>query len=134
MVQSQEAASLTIARLAEAGGVGVETIRFYQRKGLLRTPTSAGAIRRYEREDVRRLLFIRNAQAAGFSLAEIKDLLDLDLTSDRARALDLARERLAALEQRIAYLNQVRDALQQLADSCAAGAGEQCPILTAFRN
>lgn len=131
MVQSQ-ATSLTIARLASAGGVGVETIRFYQRKQLLRTPPSAGTIRRYDAEDVRQLHFIRNAQAAGFSLAEIKELLNLDLMSDRPRAQALARERLAALDKRIAELHEVRHALRKLADRCAAGEGEQCPILAEF--
>lgn len=110
----------------------METIRFYQRKQLLRTPPSIGAIRRYDAEDVRQLHFIRNAQAAGFSLAEIKELLDLDLMTDRPRAQALARERLAALDKRIAELHEVRDALRQLADRCAAGEGEQCPILAEF--
>ena len=64
---------LTIGKLAAAGGVGVETIRFYQRKGLLDQPTRDGGIRRYGTDDVRRLQFIRQAQAAGFTLAEIKD-------------------------------------------------------------
>jgi MerR family mercuric resistance operon transcriptional regulator len=72
MVQSQEVQSLTIGRLSQAGGVGVETIRFYQRKGLLQTPTREGGIRRYGSDDLRRLRFIRQAQAAGFTLEEIK--------------------------------------------------------------
>src|SRR5687767_2539542 len=70
MVRSQAHSSLTIARLAAAGGVGVETIRFYQRKGLLGTPPRDRGIRRYGIEDVRRLRFIRQAQGAGFTLKE----------------------------------------------------------------
>lgn len=68
MVQSQGARSLTIGQLAAAGGVGVETIRFYQRKGLLTEPTRERGIRRYSPDDVRRLSFIRQAQVAGFTL------------------------------------------------------------------
>ena len=69
---------LTIGTLAEAAGVGVETVRFYQRKGLLHEPARAGGIRRYGERDLRQLKFIRQAQAAGFTLAEIGELLALD--------------------------------------------------------
>ena len=78
-------ADLTIGRLAEAAGVGVETVRFYQRKGLLETPTRESGIRRYGSEDLRRLRFIRQAQAAGFTLEEIRELIALDAGHDRAR-------------------------------------------------
>lgn len=71
MVQSQDLQELTIGKLAAAGGVGVETIRFYQRKGLLATPKRLEGVRRYGGEDVRRLRFIKQAQAAGFTLEEI---------------------------------------------------------------
>src|SRR6476619_4740796 len=81
MVRSQALQSLTIGRLATAGGVGVETVRFYQRRGLLETPVRDG-IRRYGSDDLRRLKFIRQAQAAGFTLEEIKELLDLDASED----------------------------------------------------
>ena len=106
---------LTIGKLAAAGGVGVETIRFYQRKGLLEEPSRDGGIRRYGTEDVRRLKFIRQAQAAGFTLAEIKELLDLDASEDRSRARELARARIKALGGKIQELKQARDALQRLA-------------------
>src|SRR3990170_2483713 len=102
---------LTIGKLAAAGGVGVETIRFYQRKGLLDQPTRDGGIRRYGTDDVRRLQFIRQAQAAGFTLAEIKELLDLDASDDRGRVRELARARIAALGGKIQELKQARDAL-----------------------
>ncbi|HEY0115372.1 MAG TPA: MerR family transcriptional regulator, partial [Allosphingosinicella sp.] len=85
--------SLAIGKLASAGGVGVETIRFYQRKGLMEQPTRAGAIRRYGHEDVRRLRFIRQAQTAGFTLQEIRELLELDAADDRSRARELAEAR-----------------------------------------
>ncbi|TFI59619.1 MerR family transcriptional regulator [Sphingomonas parva] len=132
MVQSQEAQSLTIARLAAAGGVGVETIRFYQRKGLLDTPTRDGGIRRYGSEDLRRLRFIRQAQAAGFTLEEIRELLALDAGEDRSRAREMARRRIEALDERIAELQRARDVLERLARECRAGTKGPCPILASF--
>lgn len=132
MVQSQAAQSLTIGRLAAAGGVGVETIRFYQRKGLLQTPTRDGGIRRYGSDDLRRLRFIRQAQAAGFTLEEIRELLELDATDDRPRARELARARIQALDARIEELQSARSSLQRLARECGAGSAGPCPILASF--
>ena len=123
---------LTIARLGAAAGVGVETVRYYQRRGLLAVPARSGGVRRYSAQDVRRLRFIRRAQAAGFTLEEIGELLDLDRTQDRARVRELAGERLAALEARIAELEQSRAALERLRATCASGRKGPCPILEAF--
>lgn len=129
---------MTIATLAAEGGVGVETIRFYQRRGLLDTPDrprgagSGGGIRRYGPSDVRRLRFIRCAQAAGFTLEQIHELLALDATDDRARARTLATERLSALDAQIAHLETARTALRRLAQECGNGDAGPCPILTAF--
>ncbi len=67
---------MTIGKLAAAAEVGVETIRFYQRRGLIETPTRNGGIRRYGSDDLRRLRFVRQAQAAGFTLAEIAELIE----------------------------------------------------------
>lgn len=123
---------MTIARLARAGGVGVETIRYYQRRGLLAEPPKAGAVRRYGPEDLRRLLFVRRAQSAGFTLDEIGELLDLDSSQDRVRVRALAAERLAVLDSRIAELEAAKAALTRLATACAAGDRGPCPILEAF--
>ncbi|HEX8570718.1 MAG TPA: MerR family DNA-binding protein [Caulobacteraceae bacterium] len=127
----------TIAGLAKAGGVGVETVRYYQRRGLLETPDAGGdgysrAVRRYGPEDVRRLRFIRSAQAAGFTLDQIAELLSLDAGQDRKRAHALAGERLAALDAKIAELEQVRTALRRLTRACASSDGQPCPIISAF--
>lgn len=127
-----EKAPMTIARLGAAAGVGVETVRYYQRRGLLSVPARAGAVRRYGPEDVRRLRFIRRAQAAGFTLEEIGELLALDRTGDRARVRALAGERLAALDRRIAELEASRAALERLRATCASGIKGPCPILEAF--
>ena len=125
-------AELTIAKLASAGGVGVETIRFYQRKGLLETPTRNGGIRRYGSEDVRRLRFIRQAQSAGFTLEQIRELLELNASDDRARARAMASQRVAALDAKIAELKQARNALKRLASECATSEPGPCPILKSF--
>ena len=133
MVQSQGPSSLSIGKLAAAGGVGVETIRFYQRKGLLPQPTRDGGIRRYGSEDLRRLRFIRQAQGAGFTLEEIRELLDLDESEDRARARDLAKARIVALDAKIEDLRAARDALSHLARECGREDAGPCPILTSFK-
>ncbi|WP_448660217.1 MerR family transcriptional regulator [Sphingomonas sp. CJ99] len=126
--------SLTIAALARAAGVGVETVRYYQRRGLLPVPDRApfGGIRRYDAAAVQRLRFIRHAQAAGFTLEEIGVLLQLDALDDRAEARSMAKARIAALDARIAELQAARTALARLADECGSGGAGPCPILTAF--
>lgn len=123
---------LSIGKFAEAAGVGVETVRFYQRKGLLEIPAQDGGIRRYGQEDLRRLRFIRQAQAAGFTLEEIRELLDLDASEDRSRARELAKFRIQALDARITDLQRARDALKHLAQECAEGSSGPCPILKSF--
>ena len=129
---------MTIAGIANPGGVGVDTIRFYQRKGLLPTPPKgegagrSGGIRRYGDEDVRRLRFIRTAQAAGFTLDQIGELLKLDAGQDRARARALAAERIAALDEKIAELEAARASLRHLAHECAHSNEGPCPILSSF--
>ncbi|HVI98894.1 MAG TPA: MerR family DNA-binding protein [Sphingomonas sp.] len=122
----------TIGGLARAGGVGVETVRYYQRRGLMEAPPRAGGVRRYGADDVRRLRFIRQAQAAGFSLDEIAELIALDAGQDRARARALARDRIVALDAKIAELTAARSALQKLARDCAASDEGPCPIIAAF--
>lgn len=123
----------TIGGLAKAAGVGVETVRYYQRRGLLPEPARPpGEVRRYGDDDLRRLRFIRRAQAAGFTLEQIGELLALDRTDDRVRVRALATERLAALDDRIAELEQSRAALERLRSTCASGKKGPCPILDAF--
>jgi MerR family mercuric resistance operon transcriptional regulator len=130
--------SLTIGALAKAGGVGVETVRYYQRRGLVPEPPRTGGygpgggVRRYGAEDARRLRFIRAAQTAGFTLEEIRELLELDASEDRARARALASARLTALDAKIAELQQARTALTRLATACAGRESGPCPIIAAF--
>lgn len=138
MVRGQAPPEMTISGLARAGRVGVETVRYYQRRGLLGMPDRSdggghgGRIRRYGEPDVRRLRFIRSAQAAGFTLVQIAELIALDATDDRARARGLAKERIRALDAKIAELQAAREALSRLARECGGGSAGPCPIITAF--
>lgn len=129
--------AMTISELARGGGVGVETVRFYQRRGLLPDPKPGSGIaapgrRHYGEEESRRLRFIRAAQRAGFTLEEIGDLLALDRTDDRARARAMANARIAALDEKIAELQAARRSLEGLARECAKGGKGPCPIIAAF--
>ncbi|MFC3786391.1 MerR family mercuric resistance operon transcriptional regulator [Sphingopyxis italica] len=129
---------LTIGKLAAAGDVGVETVRYYQRRGLMGTPARSGGdgwgggVRRYDEDDLRRLKFIRAAQGAGFTLDEIGELLALEAGDDRVRVRDLARQRIELLDEKIAQMTATRAALARLADQCAASDKGPCPILAAF--
>jgi MerR family mercuric resistance operon transcriptional regulator len=124
---------LRISELAKAGGVGVETVRFYQRKRLLEAPRApATGGRHYGNDDVRRLRFIRSAQEAGFTLKEIGELLALDRSNDRARAREMAAGRIADLDEKIATLSRARDQLGKLARECARSGKGPCPIIEAF--
>lgn len=128
--------AMTISGLAREAGVGVETVRFYQRKGLLDDPRPSKSGREgqqhYGPDDLRRLRFVRSAKAAGFTLAEIAELLALDAGHDRPRASAMARGRLEAIDQEIARLEAARQSLRKLANECARGDAGPCPIIAAF--
>lgn len=124
---------MTIAKLAKAADVGVETVRYYQRRGLMPVPRAAGnAYRHYDSGHLQRLLFIRKAQAAGFTLEEIKELLVLDRSRDRARIRILAGQRLEALARQAKELEVSRKALQRLLGACQGSNRGPCPIIEAF--
>lgn len=127
--------SLTVGELAQAAGVHVETVRYYQRRGLLATPERRyGTIRRYADADRDRLRFIRRAQRLGFALEEIAQLLALDAIRDRDRARALAESKVVDLDARIADLQAMRRVLVERIAHCAHGQStEPCPILDAFR-
>jgi MerR family mercuric resistance operon transcriptional regulator len=122
---------MKIGDLARAGGVSVETIRFYQRRGLLPEPPRGAGARRYSQDDLERLRSIRAAQTAGFTLEEIATLLTLD-SHDRTAARALAEARIAAIDEKIATLKTMRAALKDLVTDCAHGGEGPCPILGAF--
>jgi MerR family mercuric resistance operon transcriptional regulator len=122
---------MKIGNLARAGGVNVETVRYYQRRGLMAEPPRGNGARRYATADLERLRSIRAAQTAGFTLDEIGQLFALD-TAQRDVVQRLALSRIAALDERIATLQQMREALTRLAVSCAADEDAPCPIITTF--
>ena len=126
--------SLTVGELAKAADVHVETVCYYQRRGLLATPERHyGTIRRYTDVDRDRLRFIRRAQRLGFTLEEIAQLLALDALRDRDRARALAESKVADLEARIADLRAMRRVLVERIAHCVHGRpAEPCPILDAF--
>jgi MerR family mercuric resistance operon transcriptional regulator len=125
---------LTIAKFADAGGVGIETVRYYQRRGLLPVPHAQQAsYRRYDRSLLQRLRFIKNAQAAGFSLTEIRELMRLDRTGDRLRIRQIAAAKLEDLANRMRELRRASKSLKTLVHHCEhARPGTPCPIIEAF--
>jgi MerR family transcriptional regulator, copper efflux regulator len=126
--------TLGIGQLAKRGGVGIDTVRYYERNGLLapRDRLTSG-YRRYGELEVARLRFIRRAQALGFTLKEIKDLLALSAQRDVGRVKRSAQAKLHDVETRIADLVRVRDGLATLIDACPGhGRSADCPILRAL--
>ncbi|HHQ47612.1 MAG TPA: MerR family transcriptional regulator [Acidobacteria bacterium] len=128
--------TMTIGRLARAAGVGVETIRYYERKGLIpEPPRTYSGYRKYPEEAVTRLRFIRRAKDLGFTLREIGELLEL--RADESTTCDVVRARAAAkvadIEERIRSLEAMKTALERLAAECpASGPAKECPILDAL--
>jgi MerR family mercuric resistance operon transcriptional regulator len=123
--------NLTIGILAKRGGVNVETIRYYQRRGLLEEPSKpGGGFRRYPQESVKRVLFIKRAQNLGFTLEEILGLLALDERKACLETREIAAHKLELIEQKIVDLSRMRKSLAHLVRSCdASSAGAPCPII-----
>lgn len=122
--------TFTIGALAKQAGVGVETVRYYHRRGLLAEPPSSGGYRRYDGVHLERLNFIRRAQGVGFTLEEIAELMTLNDTRDHRLARGLAAEKIRNIEARIDQLNKVADALRQLVHRCECGGQDMpCPII-----
>ncbi|MBI5517400.1 MAG: MerR family transcriptional regulator [Deltaproteobacteria bacterium] len=126
----------TIGQLARDAGVNVETVRYYERRGLLCRPRRASGWRRYDDDHLRTLRFIRRAQGLGFSLAEVEGLLALRSSSSPrvcARVRAAAEARVADVEARLRDLEALRRALLEVVQRCPAdGPGEACPILKAL--
>jgi MerR family transcriptional regulator, mercuric resistance operon regulatory protein len=123
--------NLTIGILAERGGVNVETIRYYQRRGLLQEPLKpSGGFRRYPQESVKRVLFIKRAQSLGFTLEEILGLLAIDARKACLEIRELATHKLELIEQKIAALSKMKKALSRLVRACdTSSTGAPCPII-----
>jgi MerR family transcriptional regulator, mercuric resistance operon regulatory protein len=121
---------MTIGKLAAAEGVGVETVRFYQRRGLLATPERRGSgYREYSEADRWRLVFIRRARQLGFTLGEIAELLGPAEAQSTQEIAAAAQAKLAAVDAQVRELVQVRCRLRQLVHVCEHGDGQQCTAL-----
>ena len=128
-----ETANLTIAGAARAAGVGVETVRYYERRGLIAQPKKPGAAyRRYGSDHVRRIRFVKRAQELGFTLDEIESLLMLQDGADRKRIQKIAAERLDEVRSRIADLRRIERTLAHVLEDCRKGATPHCPIIGAI--
>lgn len=127
--------SLRVSQLAERAGVGIDTVRYYERAGLLpEPPRRPSGYREYPVQAVDRLRFIRRAKALGFSLDEISGLLELSDRRDDVKAVKrLAQRRLTEVENKLRELERVRDGLRQLTEACPGhGDAGACPILSAL--
>jgi MerR family transcriptional regulator, copper efflux regulator len=128
--------ALSSGQLAKRAGVGVETLRFYEREGLL-TPVGRreSGYRIFSAEEIRRLRFIKRAQQLGFTLREVKELLALweDPEADRTQVREKALAKVAEIEARIKDLQEVRDNLVKLHRQChGKGPARHCPIMLGF--
>ncbi|MCA9123672.1 MAG: MerR family DNA-binding protein [Planctomycetaceae bacterium] len=129
-------ASLTVGQLAKSAGVGVETVRFYERKGLLAEPDrKPSGYRHYDDEVVKRLRFIKRAKQLGFTLNEIKELLSLrlDPTTTCADVKKRSEEKIDDIEAKIRTLQRMKKALVKVTKACSGRGGtSECPILEAL--
>ncbi len=128
--------SLTIGQVSQAAGIGIETVRFYERQGLLAEPArTRSGYRLYGESAIARLQFIRRAKDLGFTLNEIRGLLELrrDPTATAGDVRREARLKLADVEQKIESLQQIRAALLALVNKCPGhGSLSECPIVEAM--
>ena len=128
-------AALTIGHLARAAGVGIETVRYYQRRRLLAVPPSAGGIRRYPVGMVDLIRFIKRSQDLGFSLEEIRELMRLEQGGSRTAIRTIAGDRLANIREKIAALGQMERVLAELLAQCEHTAtAAPCPIIAALNS
>jgi MerR family mercuric resistance operon transcriptional regulator len=124
-------AGFTIGRLAQAAGVNVETVRYYQRIRLMPVPQrAAGGIRRYGAQELSRLRFIKTAQGLGFTLEEIADLVKLDDGTHCREAHAIAAHKLEAVRARLRDLRRIEQALARLVRQCETRRGAiRCPLI-----
>lgn len=127
----RQVTDMKIGALAQETGVHVETIRYYQNLGLMPKPARAhGAVRRYGAEAADRLRFIKRAQGLGFSLEEVKLLLDLSIGEHCAETRTFAEQKKRLVEKKIADLRSIQAALDKLIRACGTGRrGRGCPII-----
>lgn len=127
--------SYSIGELAKTAGVNVETIRFYQRRNLLRQPIKPfSGIRHYTEHDIQRVHFIKQSQKLGFSLDEISELLSLDGVQKCPEAKEIALRKLVYIRDRIKDLRAIEKTLTDLVESCASNTDSvTCPLIQALQ-
>ncbi len=126
-------AAVTIGGLARASQVGVETVRYYQRRHLLPIPSNAGGVRRYPASLINRIRFIKKSQNLGFTLDEIRELLKLEEGCNRRAIRTVANSRLKSIREKIGDLKRMEKVLAQLVHDCeAASSLAHCPIIAAL--
>ena len=125
---------LTIGAFARAAGVGVETVRYYQRRGVLPEPARPpGQVRRYGLQEVERLRFIKSAQKLGFTLDEVQVLIGLEDGTHCSQAQELAAHKLCDVRERLVALHRIEETLAQLVNSCRAHQGViACPLIVSL--
>jgi len=134
-MSSKAASTFTIGRLAKRANVGIDTVRFYERRGLLPEPTrSPSGYRLYQTDSINRIRFIRRAKELGFTLNEIELLLKLqDQGGRKTEVRDLTRNKISQIDANIRDLQKIRSALQGLSDRCTGkGNIDSCPIIDAM--
>jgi MerR family mercuric resistance operon transcriptional regulator len=128
-------AKLTIGHIAQAAGVNVETVRYYQRRGLVSLPPKrVRGFRYYPSETASRVRFIKRAQALGMSLKEVQRLLKLDAKGACKENRSLAVAKLALVEEKLSELARLRDVLRDLVAACDQPHGASCPIIEQLEN
>ena len=121
---------MTIGALAKAAGVHVETVRYYQRRGLVDEPKrQPGSVRRYDEYAIKRLRFVRRAQELGFTLEEVKTLIRLSDAPNCRGAREMAARKLQVVNARLSDLRRIQNALHGLVAQCDTGRKRSCPII-----
>ena len=126
---------MRISEAAEAAGVNVETVRYYERRGLLeQPPRPVAGYRQYPDEAVRIVRFVKHAQDLGFTLGDVEELLHLpaDTRRGRERAREVAERKLGEVEQKMQQLREMQATLRRLIESCRSNEASDCPILEAI--
>ena len=128
--------TLTTGEVADRANVNVQTVRYYERRGLIpEPPRSSGGFRQYNPDHVDRIRFIKRAQELGFTLEEAHELLQLSVTAeaDRADVRAVAQNKIEEVEEKMRALQRIRDTLDELVDACDGhGSTSECPILHAL--
>jgi MerR family mercuric resistance operon transcriptional regulator len=136
MIENIKSKRFTIGQMAKASGVGVETVRYYQKIGLIEVPELPyGSIRRYSQQVVSRIIFIKRAQSLGFSLEEINSLLKLDKDNEpinKSLVRSISQKRLIQIRQKITDLMEMEKTLNHLIHMCEKSGDVYCPIIESF--